>query len=190
MRFRRTVLALLVVGLSTPAHAGQARCVGFSDPAGDESPAIDSSLDITKVGWRTTGKSLVGTVTVAKAADHPVLSFENRFDLLFTVNNTDVVMFWKNSPVRAQEASAFYQQGVRVDNVVASGLVDGGWSGNTLTMSIKYKDLQEALGHPVIGKRFTKLGALARAAYLYNDANVTYDTASSSASFVGGAACQ
>ena len=193
MKLRRTAVVvgvLLMSVTSWPARAAVPHCVSSVDPKGDESPAVDPSLDITSVHWLTGGKSLTVKITVAHGAGHPVLSFENRFDALFTVNRTDVVMFWKNSPVRSQEAAAFYQQGIRVDNVVASGLVDGGWSGDTLTMSIRYKDLAAALGHPVLAKRFTNLSALARAAYLYNDANVTYDTATSAGSFVGGAACR
>lgn len=195
MTHRRTaafLVALALVSLGIPAAASPPPCVSFTDAPGDESPAIDPSLDITSVAWKTGGKSLQVRITVKQGAGHPVLSFESRFDALFTVNNTDVVMFWKQSPVRDQEANAFYQQGIRVDNVVQSPLVEGGWSGSTLTMSIKYKDLAAALGHPVVGKPFTKLSALARAAYLYNDANVTYDTAAPSkpASFVGAAACR
>lgn len=184
-------IAAAAVGFAPSYAAAAPACVTFADPKGDTSPAADPSLDITSVTWKTTGKSLVGTITVDKGAIRPLLAPGSRFDLRFTVGGKDVTMFYKNGPARAQEANGFFQQGLRVNDVVVTGEVTGGLSGNVLTMSVKYAVMRGALGVPVLGATFTKLDAQARAAYLTQASNVTYDNAAPKgpASFVGGTAC-
>ena len=186
-------LCLMLVGAVAPAGAATASpCLTFSDKVGDESPAVDPSLDLTSVTFKTSGKSLMAVVKVAKYTNPPLLAPENRFDVLFSVGGKDVVMFWKDSPIREVAANAFFQQGIRVNDVVQTADVSGGWAGNTLTMTIRYKTLGEALAAKVVGTKYTKVSALARAAYGTQATNVTWDSATSraGASFVGGAACR
>ena len=173
---------------AAPAHSG---CFTASDPKGDTSPAADPSLDITAFSLANMGKRLVATVTVDKAATHPVYAPDSRFEVDFTVGGKVVTLFAKNSVQRAQEVNAFYQQGIRVDNVFVTGDVEAEFSANTLTIKVKQDVLRNAVAQPIAGQPFTAIHALARANYLYQDANVTFDQADAPAktTFVSGAAC-
>lgn len=189
-----TLLCLLLLASTAPlAQASSvARCLSFTDPKGDEGPAPDASLDITAASLRTVGKNLVAKVTVVQQATHPLLAPDSRTDVDFVVSGQHVTMFYKNGVAREKEASAFYQQGIRLDNTVVTGDVTGEISGNTLTLSVKLKTLSDAILAKVVGARFSAISFLARANYLYQDANETWDTALPPAGlgYVGGAPCR
>lgn len=173
---------------AAPVHSG---CISASDPKADTSPAADPALDITAFSLTNAGKRLLATVTVDKAATRPMYAPDSRFEVNFTIGGKVVTLFAKNSVQRTQEANAFYQQGIRVDNVFVTGDVEAEFSANTLTIKVKQDVLRNAVAQPIVGRPFTAVHALARANYLYQDANVTFDRADAPATarFVGGAVC-
>lgn len=178
----RTLLAVVAacaaVTLALPAQAAPVvGCVKVADAKGDTAPAADPALDLTGFSLTTVGKRLVATVTVAQASPRPMLSPDSRTEVLFTIGGRRVLLFAKNSLQREQEANAFFQQGIRVDNVFVSGDVEATFAGNTLTIKVKRTTLRTALAANVEGVPFTDVQALARANYVYQDANVTYDSA-------------
>ncbi len=192
-----TVSVLIVPSFAaTPPHAG---CLTVTDPKGDTSPAADPALDLTGFSLTNVGTRLVVTVTVAQASVRPLYAPDSRIDVNFTVGSKRVTMFAKNSLQRAQEGNVFSQQGIRIKDASAAGegaLVSGAAveatvSGNTLTMRVKQTDLRNAVAEKTEGVRFTGIQALARANYLYYDANTTFDTADAPAKavIIGGAAC-
>lgn len=188
-------LALLLVAVLAPAASAApapAKCMAFTDPAGDEGPTPDPSLDVLSASLKTNGKALVATVTVKQWAVHPLLAPDSRTDVNFTVSGQNVTLFYKSNLKRDAEANGFHQQGIRVDDVFSSEDLTAAVSGNTLTITVRFKALMEAVGHPVLGKPFTNVAALARANYVYSTANETWDTATPPASlrYVGGAACR
>jgi len=81
---------------------------------------------------------------------------------------------------------------VRIDDLLVQGaVVDASFSGNTLTMKVKHTVLRTAVAEKTEGVRFTGIQARARANFVYQDSNVTFDTADAPAKtvFIGGAAC-
>lgn len=185
-------MAAAVLG-AAPSYAAPApACITFADPKGDTTPSADPSLDITSVSFGSTKKALVGTITVDKAAIRPLLATGNRMELNFTVAGKKVTLFYKSGPARAQEANAFTQQGLRIDDVFITGDTTGVLTGNTLTMSVKYTVLRGAVGGTVLGAPITNLAAQARASYVTHVTNVTWDSAAAKAGskFLGGAGCR
>lgn len=195
MRLRAVLACTALAALAAVAPAAQAAapaCLKVADPKGDTSPGADPALDITGFTLANVGPRLVATVTVDKSAVRPLLAPDSRFDVNFTVGGKRVTLFYKSSLQRDQEANAFYQQGIRVDNVFASGDLEAAVEGNTLTMKVKNTALRNVLAVKIDGVPFTDVQALARDNYVYYDANLTVDTAAPAAGarFLGVVACR
>lgn len=196
----RLVLAAIVGLVAAPAPAAVAApkakpsCVTFGDAASDSGPegvtaVNDPALDITKVRFATSGDALVAQITVSKYAERPALAVGNRFQATFTVDGKVVDVFWKTGPIREQERQVYFQQGVRVNEVVKHGEVTGSVSGNTVTMSVKMNMLKSAVGAKVEGLRATNVLATVHGGYVAD--KVQWDIARGPGTgFVVGQACR
>ena len=157
---RRVLLAGMVAALAVggvPAFAAAPACVVFSDPLGDGAisdsdvptsvPANDPALDVTKVRFASTAKALVATVRLDKLNEsRATYAPGSRVQAVFNVRGHEVVVYYKFSATRAQEANAYRQQGIRVDGVFASAVLVGEVKGNDVTMTVKYADLKPLVG--------------------------------------------
>lgn len=195
MRLRAVLACIALAALAAVVPAAQAAapaCLKVADPKGDTAPAPDPALDITGFTLANVGPRLVATVTVDRSAVRPLYAPDSRIDVNFTVGGKRVTMFYKSSLQRAQEATAFYQQGIRVDNVFASGDMEAAVEGNTLTMKVKNTALRNVLAVNIDGVAYTGIQALARANYGHQDGNVTVDSADAPAGtrFLGVVACR
>lgn len=184
------VLALPLLALPSSAASGSG-CLTLKDPKGDTAPLADPALDLTGFTLRHEKARLVAQLTVDRWSVRPMYAPDSRMEVNFTVGAKRVTLFYKSSLQRAAEANAFFQQGIRVDDVFVSGDMDATVSGNTLTMRVKLTVLRTVLAQPVLGVPFTKIDAAARANFVSQNANVTFDSAEVPAAtrFVGGGRC-
>lgn len=186
LAFVALLLSPALPALAGPAAAG---CLTVVDPKGDTTPAPDPALDLVGFTLTNKGPRIVAAVTVDKASVRPMYAPDSRTEVNFTVGAKRVTLFYKSSLQREAEKTAFFQQGIRVDDVFASGDMDATLTGNTLTMKVKLTVLRTVLAQKVEGVGFTGIQAAARANYLYQDANVTVDSANTTQKFVAGAPC-
>jgi len=195
---RRILLAstcALVAATAVPSFAATPKCVTFTDAKGDgmaaqTAPAADPALDVVGVKFASTAKALVMTISLDKLAERPKYAPGNRVQATFTVLGKVVVVYYKFSPTRTQEAEVFYQQGIRVDGVFFSAAFEPSVKGNDVIMSVKFSELKAAVGGVVSGKKLTDLKGEALGSYVAQ--NLMWDTAAApaSASFTPGSACK
>ena len=193
MKLRLVLAAATTLVAATsvaPALAAKpAVCPAFTDAKGDSGPAPDAATDITAVTYRTVGKELVATLTVDKLADRPMLAVGNRFQFDFKLAGHDVTLYYKTSPTRDQEANAFYQQGLRVDDVFINDAVNPSIKGNAVSIGVTFGELKSAIGK-VLGQPITGLTASTLNSYVAtNEASDTAE-APGTMSLVAGAACR
>lgn len=195
----RAVLAAVVVAVAAAPAPAIAKpkpkipaCTSFTDPAGDSGPGAagvaplnDATLDITKVRFSTVDKALVATLTVGSYTNRPTAGTGNRYQVAFDLDGKLVEIYWKDGPLREQEANAFYQQGVRVAGTFVHDGVKGTAKGNTVTMSVKLTMLKSAVGSKVEGERAENVRAQALSSYVAQ--NFAWDTADGPGFVVGGA---
>jgi hypothetical protein len=191
---RRLILAVtagLVVatGVAPALAAKPAPCPTFTDAKGDSGPAPDAATDITSVTYRTVGKELVATLTVDKLADRPMLAVGNRFQFDFKLAGHAVTLYYKTSPTRDQEANAFYQQGLRVDDAFVNDAVTPSIKGNEVSIGVTFSELKSAVG-PVLGKPITGLTATTMNSYVATNEPSDDAAAPDTLSLVAGAACR
>lgn len=202
---RRLILAAAfgaaLVGLALPSSAaGAAACATFTDPKGDGGisasgapvsvPAPDPALDITAVKFASTAKALVATISLDKLSQRPVFAPGNRVQVTFTVKGKVVVVYYKYSATRSQEANVFYQQGIRVDGVFFSAVLVPEVKGNDVVLTVKLSELKSAVGASIVGQKLTDLKAEAMASYVAT--NQVWDTATAPAktTYAVGASCK
>jgi len=201
---KRAVLmaaALAVVAAPAPAAIAKSKpkipaCFSFADAANDSGPGVpgaapagDPTMDLVNVRFSTVDKALVMQLKVGSYANRPKHAVGNRYQVRFDVDGKNVEIYWKDSPVRNEEANAFYQQGVRVDGTFKHDGVTGKASGNLVTMSVKLTMLKSAVASKVEGVRAGNVSALAMSSYVAQ--NLTWDTATGPESgFVIGGACK
>jgi hypothetical protein len=190
-RLAFVVATALVAGMSAaPALAAKTpACPAFTDVKGDGGPSADPALDITAVTYKTVGNELVATLTVDKLADRPQLAVGNRFQFDFKLAGHDVTLYYKTSPTRDQEANAFYQQGLRVDDTFINDAVNPSIKGNNVSIGVSFGELKGAMGK-VLGRPITAMTASTMLSYVAT--NEAADTAEAPApmSLVAGAACR
>lgn len=184
------VVTLLAATSAAPALAGKApACPTFTDAKGDGGPSADPALDITTVTYRNVGKELVATLTVDKLADRPMLAVGNRFQFDFKLAGHDVTLYYKSSPTREQEANAFYQQGLRVDDVFINDAVNPSIKGNAVSIGVTFSELKSAIGKAVLGQSVTGLSAATQMSYVGINEPGDSAEAPGNMSLVAGAAC-
>lgn len=184
------VAGALVASAVIPAYAaGPAACATFKDPKGDGGisdsdvgvsyPAPDPALDITGVKFASTAKALVATISLDKLAQRPAYAPGNRVQVTFNVKGKEVVVYYKYSATRVQEANVFYQQGIRVDGVFFSAVLVPEVKGNDVVLTVKLSELKSAVGGSIVGQKLTGLKAEAMASYVAT--NQVWDTATAPA---------
>ena len=184
--------AALLAASAVPTYAAgkPAACAAFADAKGDSGPVPDPALDITGVRFSTVGKTLVAAITLDKLAERPIVGAGNRVQVNFTLAGRAVTLYYKFGPAREQEANAFYQQGIRVDEVFYSDVLEGKVAGNTVTLTVSVGELSGAVEKKVNGQKISGISAEALASFVAT--NQGWDSAEAPASLTHtlGAACK
>lgn len=194
---RRVLVASAVAAAVVVPSAASARplppCLSFADARGDSGPGGatalgDATLDVTRVRVSSERGSWVARVTVAGYAERPQLAAGNRYEVLFTLGQDRVRVYWKDSPTRDDEARVYLQQGIYVNDVPRHDQVVGRVDGNVVTIAVTHTMLGSALGYRADGQRATALRVESYGSYVAQKA--AWDTAESPGAFVVGQACR
>ncbi len=133
--------------------------------------------------------SWVARLTLAGFAARPELAPGNRYEVLFTVGDARVRVYWKTSPTRAEEGAVYLQQGLYVNDVPRHDDVTGRVDGNVVTIAVAHTMLSSAVGFRADGMRATAVSAESYASYVAH--KVAWDSAPGpSSGFVVARACR
>ncbi len=196
-----TVAAALAAGVAPALAAPVSACTTFTDPKGDTAirdsdlpsaiPVSDSALDVTNVRFSSTAKALVMTVTLDKLNEsHPTFAPGSRVQTTFTVRGREVVVYYKFSTTRDQEANAYYQQGIRVDGTFMPAAMVGEVKGNDVTMTVRYADLKPLVGGEVKGQKLSGLKGQGMGSYVGASFEFDEALAAKAATFAAGGICK
>jgi hypothetical protein len=163
-----------VCAMPSYAAAGAAGCVTVTDARGDAQappaalfrPPATAGVDIHAVALRSEANRLVGTITVGDITQQPVTSISTRMALSFALKGWDFTLFYDVGAVPNETAEAvYYTRGIQVFDEIVSTNVQGAISGNTLSLSVPYGELERIRGKALRGERLTQLGASTDANY-------------------------
>ena len=189
--------AVAFVG-AVPTHASPTSgCATLLDLRGDAvpdglyQPPAAAGVDLHTVSYSSDVQRLVTSVTVGDIAQQPASSTSTRLNVYFAMRDWSFTLFYRVTPAPSPAAELLeYTKGIEVAGRLVSQNVQASVVGNTVTLSVDYKELQRIVQRPVRGERLTQLGAESRAYYAFQGQSFDTVDASRGVAVALGAACR